>query len=94
MFANAVCRVLNTLYNTSVLGNDIMKMPNSSNGVPRRAISEINSNNVATIATVLATATREAAVATAPLVPGAACIVPTITTCTEAQHKANHLNLN
>ena len=72
----------------------MMKLVNSSTGVPLSAISEINSNDIATIATVLVTATREAAGATAALGPSASRITPTITTCTEAQGEANCLNLN
>ena len=72
----------------------MMKLLNSSTGVPPSAILAIKSNNVATIANVLATATREAAAATAALGPGAARTVPAIATCTESQDEANRLNLN
>ena len=61
---------------------------------PPSAILAINSNDVATISTVLATATRKATAATMALGLGAACIAPTITTSTESQDKANRLNLN
>ena len=93
-FVNAVRRVLKALYNPSDPGNGMMKLLKSSTGSPPIAISAIDSNDVATIATVLATVTREAAVANAALGPGAAHIAPTITTRTESQDKANRLNLN
>ena len=72
----------------------MMNLLDSSTGVPPSAILAIYSNNVATIATVIATSTRKAAAATATLRPGASRIAPTITTRTEAQDEANHLNLN
>ena len=72
----------------------MMKLLNSSTGVPLSAVLAIKSNNVATIATALATSTLEAVSATTALVPGAACIAPIITTCTEYQDEANCLNLN
>ena len=93
-FGNAVRRVLKTFYNPSNPGNSMMKLLNSSTGVPTSTISGINFNSVSTIATVLATATRKAAAATAALGPGAAYIAPTITTRKEAQDEANRLNLN
>ena len=72
----------------------MMNLLDSSTGKPPSAISEIKSNNVAAIVSVLATATYEAASTTAALVPGAAHIAPTITTCMESQDEANCLNLN
>ena len=72
----------------------MMNLLDSSTGAPLSANSEIKSNNVANIATVLATSTREAALATASLGPGADRIAPTITTRMEAQDEANRLNLN
>ena len=93
-FVNAVRRVLKTSYNPSNPGNGMMKLLNSSTGVPLSAVLAIKSNNVATIATALATSTLEAVSATTALVPGAACIAPIITTCTEYQDEANCLNLN
>ena len=88
-FFNAVHRVLKMLYSPSNLGNDMMKLLDSITGVPPIAILEINSNDVATIATVLAKTTCKAAAATAALGPGAARISPTITTRTESQDEAN-----
>ena len=70
------------------------KLLNSITSVPPSAIPAINSNDVATITTVLATATCKAAAATAALSPGAAQIAPTITTRMKAQDEANHLNFN
>ena len=72
----------------------MMNLLDSSTGVPPSAILAIYSNNVATIATVIATSTRKAAAATATLRPGASRIAPTITTRTEAQDESNRLNLN
>ena len=58
-FANAVLRILKTSYNPSDPGNGMMKLIDSSTGVPPSAILTIKSNNMATISTVLTTATRD-----------------------------------
>ena len=93
-FVDALGQVLKTSYNPSDLGNGMMKLIDSSTGVPLSEISTIKSNYVATITTFLAASTCEAATVTAVLGPGAARIAPTITTRTEAQDEANRLNLN
>ena len=93
-FINAIRRVLKTSYNMSNPCNGMLKLIDSSTGVPLIAIFTINSNDVATIATTLTTDTHEAAAITAALGPGAARITPTITTSTEDQYEANRLNLN
>ena len=71
-----------------------MKLLDSSNGAPPRAISEIKSNDVSTITNVLATATRKVAAVTAALGPSTALIATTIKTRTEAQDEDNHININ
>ena len=93
-FVNVMHRVIKLSYNPSNPGNGMMKLLDSITSVLPSEILAINSNDVATIATILATSTHEAAAGTAALVPGAARITFTITTRTEAQDEANHLNLN